>query len=149
MKELKRICTYNKIRPEIAKNYEQKILISKTFKHNDLAYNFKFHKPKLEMLCKNNGFSSLATYIKNFENGCPEFFEDIENRCSQTRIKVKIKRESRYNNACRLAEFSLKSCDVNSKRHSVVENFMLINDSSTIACEVPIWLWENGSKQTY
>src|SRR4030042_2245080 len=44
LKELKPICTYNKIRPEIVKNYKKEILISKTFKHNDLAYNFKYHK---------------------------------------------------------------------------------------------------------
>ncbi len=144
LKELKYICTYNKIRPEVAKNYDQAILISKTFKHNDLAYNFKYHKPKLEMFCRNNDFFPLAIYIKNFEKGCPDFFDDIKNRCSQTKIKVNIKKESRYNNACRLAEFALKSCDVSSKRHSVVENFMLTNDSSTIACEVPVWLWEKN-----
>ncbi len=144
LKELKNICTYYKIRPQVVKNYDQAILISKTFKHNDLAYNFKYHKPKLEIFCGNNNFSSLATYIKKFEKGCPEFFNDIENRCSQTKIEVGIKKESRYNNACRLAGFALKSCDINSQRHSVVENFMLVNDSSTIACEVPVWFWEKN-----
>jgi transposase-like protein len=144
LKELKPICTYNKIRPEIVKNYGQEILAGKTFRHNDLAYNFKYHSPKLEMLCGKNDFSPLITYIKNFNTGCPEFFNDIENRSSQIKTEVKIKKESKYNNACRLADFALKSCDINSERHSAVENFMLINDSSTIACEVPIWLWEKN-----
>lgn len=144
LKELKNICTYYKIRPEVLKNYGKDILVSKTFKHNDLAYNFKYHKPKLEILCKNSSFSPLIGYIKNFEKGCPKFFNDIENRCSQANIEVEIKKESRYNNACRLAGFALKSCSTNSERHTAVENFMLINDSSTIACEVPVWLWEKN-----
>jgi len=50
----------------------------------------------------------------------------------------------RYNNACKLASLALKAARNNRERHSIVENFMLINDSSTIACEVPIWLWEKN-----
>jgi len=138
LKDQKDICTYHKIRPAILKKYGKNILVSKTFKHNDLAYNFKYHKPKLEMLCKNN-FPSLITYIKKFEKGCPAFFDDIKNRCSQIKIEVDIKKKSKYNNACRLASLALKSCNLNSQRHSAVENFMLINDSSAIACEVPVW----------
>ena len=49
-----------------------------------------------------------------------------------------------YNNACRLAGFALKVCSANPERHTAVENFMLINDSSTVACEVPVWLWEKN-----
>jgi hypothetical protein len=57
---------------------------------------------------------------------------------------VKVNKKVRYNNACRLADFALKSYNNNSQRHSVVEDFMLINDSSTIAVEVPVWLWEKN-----
>jgi transposase-like protein len=146
------VCTYRKLRPAVVKGYQKEkrdkkvkeILVSKTFLHNDLAYNFKYHRPKLEMLCKDNGFSSLIEYVKRFEKGCPSFFDEIENRCSQVRIAVRVKKETRYNNACRLADFALKSCNINSQRHSAVENFMLINDSSTIAVEVPVWLWEKN-----
>ncbi|PIZ57486.1 hypothetical protein COY23_01320, partial [bacterium (Candidatus Torokbacteria) CG_4_10_14_0_2_um_filter_35_8] len=144
LKEFRDICTYYKARPRVLKNYGKEILVSKTFKHNDLAYNFKYHKPKLEILCSDNGLLSLIKYIKDFKRGCPEFFDDIENRCSQTKIEVSTKKESRYNNACRLADLALKSCRSNSERHTAVENFMLINDSATIACEVPVWLWEKN-----
>jgi len=144
LKEFKNLCTYYKIRPMALKNYGKEILVSKTFNHNGLAYNFRYHQPKLEMLYQSNGFYPLVKYIKNFEKGCPKFFDDIENRCSKIKIEIKIKKESRYNNACRLATLALKSCKTNSERHSVIENFMLINDSSTIACEVPVWFWEKN-----
>jgi transposase-like protein len=144
LKEFRDICTYHKLRTDVIKNYQKEILVSKTFLHNDLAYNFRYHKPKLEMLCNERGFSPLIGYLKRFEKGCPSFFDDIENRCSQTELAVRIEKETRYNNACRMADIALKSCNINSQRHSAVENFMLINDSSTIACEVPVWLWEKN-----
>ncbi len=143
VEEFKGICTYHKIRPLILKNYDDRdMLFSKVFEHNGLAYDFKYHKPKLELLC--NGFSPLIDYIKGFEDGCPKYFGDIQNRCSGTRINVKITRQGKYNNACRLAELALNACERNKERHSSVENFMLANDSSTIACEVPVWLWEKN-----
>jgi len=144
LKEFGGICTYRKLRTGVVRDYQKDILVNKTFLHNDLAYNFRYHKPKLEMLCKDNGFSPLIEYVKRFEKGCPLFFDDIKNRCSQTRISVKANKKVRYNNACRLADFALKSCNNNSQRHLAVENFMLINDSSTIAVEVPVWLWEKN-----
>jgi len=144
LKEFGGICTYRKLRTGVVRDYQKDILVSKTFLHNDLAYNFKYHRPKLELLCKDNGFFPLVEYVKRFEKGCPSFFDDIENRCSRTRISVKVEKKVRYNNACRLADFALKSCNNNSQRHSVVEDFMLINDSSTIAVEVPVWLWEKN-----
>jgi len=144
LKEFKNICTYHKIRPEAIKSYQKMILVSKTFIHNDLSYNFKYHRPKLEMLCKDQSFSPLIGYLKRFEKGCPKFFDEIENRCSQIKISVKVKKETRYNNTCRLADFALRSCSINFQRHAAVENFMLINDSSTVAVEVPVWLWEKN-----
>jgi len=148
LKECKGFCTYHKLRLKVVKNYQERkdILVNKTFLHNDLAYNFKYHKPKLDLLCnENNSFLPLVEYLKRFENGCPSFFDNIdEGRCSQIRIAVRVNRETRYNNACRLADLALKTCDHNSQRHCTVESFMLINDSSTIAVEVPVWLWEKN-----
>ncbi|MBM3702450.1 MAG: IS1 family transposase [Actinobacteria bacterium] len=145
LKEFSSICTYCKLREKVSKNYGKKILVSKTFTHSGLAYNFKYHRPKLEILCSSDGLQTLKEYIENFSRkGCPEFFNDIKNRCSQTKIKVKIKTESRYNNACKLSDLALKSCSLNSKRYLTVENFMLANDSSTISIEVPVWFWEKN-----
>ena len=93
LKEFSSICTYNKLRKNILKSYSKEILVSKTFIHNGLAYNFKYHRPKLEVLCSSDELQTLREYIENFSRkGCPEFFNDIKNRCSQIQIKVKIKK---------------------------------------------------------
>ena len=46
--------------------------------------------------------------------------------------------------ACRLADLGLLPCRNNRLRHPMVQDFMLINDSSTIAVEVPVWLYERS-----
>jgi hypothetical protein len=81
LKEFGGICTYRNLRTGVVRDYQKDILASKTFLHNDLAYNFKYHRPKLEMLCKDNGFFPLIEYVKRFERGCPSFFDNIKNRC--------------------------------------------------------------------
>jgi ATP-dependent exoDNAse (exonuclease V) beta subunit len=86
----------------------------------------------------------LIGYLKNLKN---KWLDDIFNkseRCSQLFTIVKIKKEEKYNHACKLADLALKSSRTNKERHSVVEKFMLVNDSSTIACEVPVWFWEKS-----
>ncbi len=141
VEEFRDICTYHKLRPNVAENSTESPVVSKSFAHNGLAYDFKYHAPKLGLLC--NGFSSLSEYVKGFEQGCPDKFF-TGSRCSQMKIDVKIAKEGKYNNACRLAELALRACDKNKERHPTVESFMLINDSSTVACEVPVWLWEKN-----
>ena len=51
-------------------------------------------------------------------------------------------RAVKYNNACRMVELALLLCRNNRERHDRVEDFMLVNDSSTVAVEVPVWLYE-------
>ncbi len=142
IEEFRDICTYHKLRQSVVENTSENPVAGKSFAHNGLSYDFKYHTPKLALLCS-NGFSGMASYVKGFEHGCPDKFF-TGSRCSQTRIDVKIAKEGKYNNACRLADLALRACNRNKDRHATVENFMLVNDSSTVACEVPVWLWEKN-----
>ena len=126
LKEFSGVCTYLKLRSRVLKNYGKEILFSKTFEHNGLNYNVRYHKPKREMFC-NDGFHSLAEYIKGFMQGCSKFFGVIGDRCSQLKIDVKIKKQGGYNNACKFASLALESARNNKERHVLIENFMLIN----------------------
>ncbi len=135
-------CTYSRLRDTVAKIYGTDIIVSKEFKHRGLSYNFRYHKAKIELLSKE--FPSLISYIKKFETGCPDFFDSIENRCSQIKIEVNVEKNASENDASRLAAMALNVRPCNWERHSAVENFMLVNDDSTIACEVPVWFWEKN-----
>jgi len=52
---------------------------------------------------------------------------------------IKAKRKTNY--ACRLAGLALVMTKNNRERHEVVQDFMLANDTATLACEVPVYLY--------
>ncbi len=58
-------------------------------------------------------------------------------------VKDKIKQ----NYATKLAEIALQIKNNNKERHDLIENFMLINDTATIATEIPIYLKDNEAKE--
>ena len=137
-----KICSFRNIRSNVLRYFNNKedIIMSYSFKHSGLTYNFIYHRPKLEMYSK--GFPSLLNFITKMKDECPNDFFNENERCSKIKLDIKPRKEGRFNQACKLAKFCLKSCNSNSKRHGIVENFMLINDKCTIACEVPVWFWE-------
>ena len=99
-----------------------------------------YHKYKLDVLVKRS-YPDLAEFIVRFEKGCPDVFFEIGERCSKPRFKTEIKAKRRVNLACKMASFAVKAAEDNRKRHDMVEQFMIINDKATIACEVPVWYW--------
>jgi len=52
---------------------------------------------------------------------------------------------SKQNYAVKLAEIASQITTDNKKRHEIIENFMLINDTATIATEIPIYLKKEES----
>lgn len=146
IKEFSSICSYYKLRSETLKRYDIKnqanIIESFSFKHSGLTYDFMYHKPKLEMLSYR--FISLRKYLKSMKDVCPSDIFNEDERCSQLQVDVSIKKVGKYNQACRLADLALRACFKNCERHNFVEKFMIVNDSSTIACEVPVWFWEKN-----
>ena len=58
----------------------------------------------------------------------------------------KINPIKKQNYAVKLAQLALQITEDNRERHNIVENFMLINDTATIATEVPVYLKQNETK---
>jgi len=64
-----------------------------------------------------------------------------ERRISKLRIKkLPVITKQKNNSACKLAKLALNLAKSNRDRCNAVENFFLINDSTTIAIEVPVYL---------
>lgn len=144
LKEYKLLTPYSKLRPDFTKNYGvQKLITKKTFEHNGLQYNFKFHNAKLNSLCKIPKLLPLNNYITNLVNGCPDYFGKNK-RCSNLKINVTTETKHFCNLACRMTSFALKAAANNKERHSLVEKFFLFNDTCTIATEIPVWFWEKS-----
>jgi len=135
------VCSFRKIRDETIEELGKgAVVFTNSFEHHGLDYEFKYHKAKLEKFASR--YPGLIRYIKRFEQGCPHDMFEGGNRCSQLRVGLKVKKSSGRNQACMLATLALQAVEDNRKRHEMVEEFMLINDSATVACEVPVWFWE-------
>jgi hypothetical protein len=80
--------------------------------------------------------------IRIVSKGCPGKYFDEDLRCSELRLEVGVKKEGRYNHACKLTGLANQAVSRNLQRHDAVEEFMLINDSCTVAREVPVWYWD-------
>jgi len=83
--------------------------------------------------------------IKSLNIGAGQQIND--QRASQIKFEhLKIETKSKNNLACKLASLALNLAASNKERHQKIQDFMLINDSTTIATEVPIYLtnWDAG-----
>jgi len=68
----------------------------------------------------------------------------LEQRASQLKFPhLKITHLSKTNLANKLADLALNLAKTNKQMHEAVQNFMLINDSTTTATEVPVYLTQD------
>ncbi len=141
IKEFKNICTYWRIRGEAMKLFPpEKVIFKKTFFHQ-IPYKFQYHQAKLKMFIKGY-FSELARYLKDTPKKCPDkMFVSGKARGSRIKLDFPIEAKRKTNYACRLAGLALAMTKNNRERHEVVQDFMLVNDTATFACEVPVYLF--------
>ena len=166
--EYKSICTYSRLRKEAIKLYSPKNIIKKQTLSHIQPYTFKCHNVKLGILTNENPkFAPLKNYIDKINSkdarkqvsgtnsvGFPHHIftynkERNQNnqRASQLKFEhLNIEAVSKNNLACKLASLALNLATTNNQRHEAIQNFMLINDSTTIAAELPIYLtnWDAG-----
>lgn len=87
-------------------------------------------------------FSELARYLKDTPRKCPdEMFLSGKVRSSRMKLDFSVRVTRKTNYACRLAGLALAMTKNNRERHEVVQDFMLANDTATLACEVPVYLY--------
>lgn len=138
LEKYKDICTFTKLRRKYSLEPES-VINSKKLYHTQV-YNLKYHDLKLNLAA--GKFPELRQYVKETFDHCPHnLFRAESPRCSSIKVNIKPKRTTKYNNAPKLAEFALLLARTNKERHERVQEFMLINDTATIATELPIYLY--------
>jgi transposase-like protein len=120
-------------------------------------YRYAFHRSKLEFLRrgelddKRHGdrrFAGVANFLEAVPLICPHdlFRGEERGRASQAHpafadvSRIIINRKE--NIATRIAGLIIPAVGNNKLRHETLQKFMLINDSVTVAVEIPIWLTE-------
>jgi len=169
MNEYKQLCSFHNLRKHMQKIYSPGTIIEKyTLMHNNLPYIFQVHMAKMELLFKNKLYSNEFSKISRFHKPLKKYFEKIptrdfphhifqenkngeeqskEKRASQLKFDyLEIKKMKKRNSACRLSGWALNLAKTNKERHQTIQDFMLINDSTTIAAEIPVYLtnWDAG-----
>ena len=138
LKRYSEICTFT---TQLRKQYKldpKSLIFSKKF-HHQQVYEFKFHTLKSNIAGKT--FPKLRDYLRSLPKNCPNKPFQYGPRCSNLRIDIKPTRTAKHNNAPKLAELAQLLASTNRERHQKVEDFFLINDSVTVAIEVPVYLY--------
>src|SRR5579864_6472664 len=141
------LTTYARLRPEGRRLFPPTQAIRSIKLYHRQIYKFAYHRPKLAMLRdsrEHRRFASIADFLERLPTDCPhELFRDSE-RASQTPLaKIKTSRlvvVQKENFATRMAALVIPTVGDNRLRHEALQRFMLTNDSTTLAIEVPIWL---------
>jgi len=144
LNELKDISTYSKIRNNNLKYHKPKdIIVKKTFRHNEQPYRYQYHNSKINFLKQ---VHSLKQYLIGIRDNCLNnlFQNSNKNKASQLKINLNFDIERKQNQANRLASLVLSATNNNQQRHQIIQDFMLINDTATIATEVPIFYLKTG-----
>lgn len=150
------ICTYSRLRDKALKIYQpHNLLQSYTMEHKQV-YVFKCHRAKLDLLTAHfphQAMARLRTYLESIATGQfpHELFQAQEHSStppaasSQRSSKIQLDtlpvvQTEKQNLANDLATLGLIMARTTRERHPVIQDFMLTNDSTTVACEVPIYL---------
>ena len=146
--------TFRCLRAEATTIYPPEQTIRSIKLYHRQVYAYAYHRSKLALLRCNpqhRRFGALASFLETIPSTCPhELFrrdDDPKARASQARPafadsdRIVINRKE--NTATATAGFIIPAVGNNKLRHETLQNFMLANDSSTIAVEIPIWLTED------
>lgn len=137
-----------RIRDFVSKKYSPKEIIDEVHLMHGQVYDFKYHRAKTDCILEEDFKHYKLKQIKDFlelvSAECPHhIFRDSKNRASMynnffnpDQVKI-IKKENQAN---KITKFVIQAVANNKLRHEILQEFMLANDSVTIATEIPILL---------
>lgn len=137
-----------RMREYISKKYAKKDILVEAHLFHGQIYDFLYHRAKtdcvIEEFFSHQKFKPLQQFLEIVDTDCPhQIFRDSALRASEYKNVFnldQVKITPRPNFACKTAKFVLQTVVNNKLRHEVLQKFMLLNDSVTVATEVPILL---------
>jgi PD-(D/E)XK nuclease superfamily len=142
----KPICTYRTIRDQIKRLIEPDGLMEKYYLQHRQVYVYTLHYGKLDLLFTypyHRSYEPLRDYLasvtrRNFPHHLFTPDDPVRSSTYPVRLSAAVTRKENY--ATKLAALALQIAPSNKKRHETLQRFMLLNNSATIAVEVPIYL---------
>jgi hypothetical protein len=148
------LLSYRRLRDAGRKRFPPEQTIRSIKLYHRQVYRYSFHQPKLEFVRESDEharFAPVVDFLEAVPTICPHTLfrnEDASGRASQAQpafadpARIVVNRKE--NAATRAAALIIPTVGNNRERHERLQQFMLANDSVTLAVEVPIWLTEDG-----
>lgn len=141
--QLKHDLSYHRIRNNVKKLYRPiEIIQKRNFIHQKQPFLYQYHKPKADLFLKQ--YPSLKYYLENINSIIPKAIFSSSQRISkiakENGLNQNINLTAKNNYAVKLADLAMQLAEDKKQRHSIIENIMLINDTATIAVEIPVYL---------
>jgi transposase-like protein len=141
------LTTYLRLRAEGRRLFPPRQTIRAIKLYHRQVYKFEYHRPKLAMLRQGREHTRLAgvaDFLERAPKDCPhELFRHSERASQKGADFIDASRlivVEQENFATRMAGLVIPTVGNNRLRHEALQRFMLANDSTTLAIEVPIWL---------
>src|SRR5262245_19885496 len=144
------VMSYRRLRDAGRSRFSPEQTIRSIKLYHRQVYRYAFHRPKLEMLRESDEharFVPVANFLEAIPLICPHSLfrsEDASARASQAQPSFadvgRIIVNRKENAATRTAALVIPTVGNNLRRHDRLQQFMLANDSTTLAVDVPIWL---------
>lgn len=146
LKEYGQYIPFLRMREFAAKKYDKKELIEETKLFHQQVYSFKYHRAKLDLILneefRHYRFKPLKEFLELITAECPnQIFQNSNKRASEYKNLFnldQVKVIPKINAAVKTANFVTQAISNNKLRHQVLQDFMLSNDSVTVAVETPL-----------
>jgi len=146
LKDFEKQLPFLRFREFIAKKFNQRNMLVQSKMFHGQIYDFKYHRAKTQMILEDEfrhyKFRALQQFLELVVGECPHHqFKNTQKRASRQKgiFNLKgVKITSKQNKAVDIARLVIQTVKNNKYRHEFLEKFMLINDSVTVATEIPI-----------
>jgi len=146
LKEYEQYIPFLRMREFASKKYDKKEFIEESKLLHQQIYNFKYHRAKLDLILneefRHYRFKPLKEFLELVIAECPnQIFQNSNKRASEFKNIFsldQVKITPKNNAAVKTANFVTQAISNNKLRHQILQDFMLSNDSVTVAVETPL-----------
>ena len=145
--EFSSLCKYSRLRKFGVKLFSAHQVIKGINLYHRQVYKFRIHQAKLSLLLqedvRHRKFWPLREFLEAIFAECPHYLFKQGLRASEIKARFNLSQvliREKTNYANRIAGLVLQAVRDNKLRHEVIQQFMLCNDSVTVASEVPVYL---------
>ncbi|MFH1504681.1 MAG: PD-(D/E)XK nuclease family protein [Candidatus Omnitrophota bacterium] len=148
LKDFEKYLPFLRMRGFISEKYDKRECLVESKLFHGQIYDFKYHRAKTDLILnedfKNRKFKPLQDFLELVVAECPhQIFKQSSKRASEYKDIFslnQVKITPKVNTAVKNTNFIMQAVANNKLRHQVLQEFMLINDSVTVAVEVPVLL---------